>query len=205
MAEPSEGTATTNCFSSHGSHPLKNVPVYKCSLKMKRNRGHWTKVINIIILVLYRVGYDGRFLGVGGTWNLNEEKNPDVEIIASGVFVGYIIYTLAVLVSYCFGTTEQKRTLVDIIMNFSGCILWIAVGGTALHYWHGYQSEHKFLTFTQEREVGLALGSLCVIQGAVYLLDTVSNTLLAQVTPSLLSLQSPYFVGDDNNSSSACP
>nr|CAD7255727.1 unnamed protein product [Timema shepardi] len=131
------------------------------------------KVINIIILVLYRVGYDGRFLGVGGTWNLNEEKNPDVEIIASGVFVGYIIYTLAVLVSYCFGTTEQKRTLVDIIMNFSGCILWIAVGGTALHYWHGYQSEHKFLTFTQEREVGLALGSLCVIQGAVYLLDTV--------------------------------
>nr|CAD7423401.1 unnamed protein product [Timema monikensis] len=142
------------------------------------------EVINIIILVLYRVGYDGRFLGVGGTWNLNEEKNPDVEIIASGVFVGYIIYTLAVLVSYCFGTTEQKRTLVvgtrnslgsrtDIIVNFSGCILWIAVGGTALHYWHGYQSEHKFLTFTQEREVGLALGSLCVIQGAVYLLDTV--------------------------------
>nr|CAD7393319.1 unnamed protein product [Timema cristinae] len=121
------------------------------------NHRYRTLVINIIILVLYRVGYDGRFLGVGGTWNLNEEKNPDVEIIASGVFVGYIIYTLAVLVSYCFGTTEQKRTLVVGTRTSLG----------------SRTSEHKFLTFTQEREVGLALGSLCVIQGAVYLLDTV--------------------------------
>ncbi|XP_063234542.1 protein snakeskin [Bacillus rossius redtenbacheri] len=130
-------------------------------------------VMIIIILVLYRTGYDGRFLGVGGTWNLNEEKNPDTEIIASGVFVGYIIYTLAVVVSYCFGTTEQKKTLVDVIMNVTGCIMFIAVGGTALHYWHGYMPENKFLSFSSEREVGLALGSLCVLTGAVFLLDTV--------------------------------
>jgi hypothetical protein len=58
------------------------------------------------------VGYDGRFLGVGGTWNLNEEKNPDSEIVASGVFVGFFIYTLVFLISFCFGTTEQKKSLV---------------------------------------------------------------------------------------------
>jgi hypothetical protein len=58
------------------------------------------------------VGNDGRFLGVGGTWNLNEEKNPDAEIVASGVFVGFLIYTLVILVSFCFGTTDHKKSLV---------------------------------------------------------------------------------------------
>lgn len=70
------------------------------------------QVLNLIIIILYRTGYGGEFLGVGGTWNLNEDKNPDAEIVASGVFVGFFIYTSVVLISYCFGTTEQKKTLV---------------------------------------------------------------------------------------------
>lgn len=70
------------------------------------------QVLNLIILILYRTGYGGEFLGVGGTWNLNEEKNPDAEIVASGVFVGFFIYTGVILISYAFGTTQQKKTLV---------------------------------------------------------------------------------------------
>lgn len=70
------------------------------------------QVLNLIILILYRTGYGGEFLGVGGTWNLNEDKNPDAEIVASGVFVGFFIYTSVVLVSYCFGNTDHKKTLV---------------------------------------------------------------------------------------------
>lgn len=66
-------------------------------------------MLNLIILILYRTGYSGQFLGVGGTWNLNEEKNPDAEIVASGVFVGYFIYTGVQLVGFCFGTTEGKK------------------------------------------------------------------------------------------------
>ncbi len=69
-------------------------------------------MLNLIILILYRTGYGGEFLGVGGTWNLNEEKNPDAEIVASGVFVGFLIYTTVILVSYAFGTTRQHKTLV---------------------------------------------------------------------------------------------
>lgn len=130
-------------------------------------------VINLIILILYRTGYGGEFLGVGGTWNLNEEKNPDAEIVASGIFVGFFIYTLVVLISFCFGNMDHKKSLVEIIMNFVGMFMFIAVGGTALHYWHGYQSEHKFLHVSSERQVGLALGSLCIILGATYLLDLV--------------------------------
>ncbi|XP_013172138.1 PREDICTED: uncharacterized protein LOC106121171 [Papilio xuthus] len=130
-------------------------------------------VLNIVILVLYRTGYNGEFLGVGGTWNLNEEKNPDAEIVASGVIVGYLIYTLVQVVTFLFGTTEHKRALGDIVMNFVGVFLWIAVGAVALHYWGGYQGEHQFQFVFAERQVGLAVGALCVIQGAVYLLDTV--------------------------------
>lgn len=78
----------------------------------------------MICLILYRTGYSGEFLGVGGTWNLNEEKNPDAEIVASGVLVGFFIYTSVVLVSYCFGTTEHKKTLVVIsILNYHYFIL----------------------------------------------------------------------------------
>ncbi|KAG8223352.1 hypothetical protein J437_LFUL001230 [Ladona fulva] len=130
-------------------------------------------VMNLIILVLYRTGYGGQFLGVGGTWNLNEEKNPDAEIVASGVFVGFFLYTTAVLISYCFGDTEHKKTMVEIIMNVVGTFMFVAVGGTALHYWHGYQNENKYKLVDTERSVGLALGSLCVFEGATYLMDTV--------------------------------
>lgn len=49
---------------------------------------------------------------MGGTWNLNEEKNPDAEIIASGVFIGFFIYTIVILISYGFGSNHQKKTLV---------------------------------------------------------------------------------------------
>uniref|UniRef100_A0A1B6D7J7 MARVEL domain-containing protein n=1 Tax=Clastoptera arizonana TaxID=38151 RepID=A0A1B6D7J7_9HEMI len=130
-------------------------------------------ILNIIIILIYRFGYGGQFLGVGGTWNLNEEKNPDAEIIASGVFVGFFIYTSVILISYCFGTTQQKKTLVDIIMNFIGTVMFIAVGGVALHYWTGYQSEHKYTVMSSEKQCGIAVGSLSVITGAVYLVDTV--------------------------------
>ncbi|OXU25700.1 hypothetical protein TSAR_014129 [Trichomalopsis sarcophagae] len=130
-------------------------------------------VLNLIILILYRTGYSGEFLGVGGTWNLNEEKNPDAEIVASGVFVGFFIYTSVVLISFCFGTMDHKKSIVEVIMNFVGMFMFIAVGGTALHYWHGYMSEHKYLHVATERQVGLALGSLCVLEGALYLVDLI--------------------------------
>lgn len=67
------------------------------------------QILNLVILIMYRTGYAGDFLGVGGTWNLNEEKSPDAEIVASGVFVGYIIYTGCHLIGFGFGTTKHKR------------------------------------------------------------------------------------------------
>lgn len=111
------------------------------------------QILNIVILVLYRFGYGGDFLGIGGTWNLNEEKSPDAEIIASGVFVGYLIYTIVQLFTYLFGTTKHKRELSDTIMNVVGVLLWLGVAGAALHYWHGYQPVHDFAAAASERMV----------------------------------------------------
>jgi len=42
-------------------------------------------------------------------------------------------------------------------MNIVGVFLWIAVGATALHYWHGYLSEHKYTYVNSERQVKSAL------------------------------------------------
>lgn len=38
-------------------------------------------------------------------------------------------------------------------MNFVGTFMFIAVGATALHYWNGYMDEHKYLSFSGERQV----------------------------------------------------
>lgn len=92
-------------------------------------------------------------MGVGGTWNLNEEKSPDAEIIASGVFVGFFIYTSVQLIAFMFGTTKHKRELSDTIMNVVGVLLWMGVGGMALHYWTGYLAEHDFANVATERIV----------------------------------------------------
>lgn len=92
-------------------------------------------------------------MGIGGTWNLNEEKSPDAEIIASGVYVGFLIYTSVQLFTFLFGTTKHKRELSDTIMNVVGVLLWLGVAGTALHYWHGYQAPHDFTAAASERMV----------------------------------------------------
>lgn len=130
-------------------------------------------VLNLICLILYRTGYGGGFLGVGGTWNLNEDKNPDAEIVASGIMVGFFIYTLVSVIGMCVGSDDHKTSFTDIIMNFIGMFMWVAVGATALHYWHGYQSENRYKHIASEKQIGLALGSLCVMSGAAYLLDLV--------------------------------
>ena len=39
-------------------------------------------------------------------------------------------------------------------------IMFIAVGGTALHYWHGYLAERKYIHVATERQVKFGLNNL---------------------------------------------
>ncbi|XP_077286246.1 protein snakeskin-like [Arctopsyche grandis] len=130
-------------------------------------------VLNLITLILYRVGFKGNLLGIGGTWNLNDDKSADAEIVASGVFVGYFIYTTIQIISDCFRPEDSKRQLTDVLMSFVGIFMWFAVGGAAIHYWSGYGTEDLHWQNYAERKVGLALGSLCIVNGLVYFVDTV--------------------------------
>ncbi|KAF4528906.1 hypothetical protein B566_EDAN017215 [Ephemera danica] len=82
---------------------MSNSPKVACIIKIIK------LVINLAVLILYRIGDNGKFLGVGGTWNLNEEKNPDSEIVASGIFVGYFIYTSLAVMSFVLESMRGKR------------------------------------------------------------------------------------------------
>ncbi|CAB0035470.1 unnamed protein product [Trichogramma brassicae] len=127
-------------------------------------------VLGVIIVILYRTGSNGDFLGVGGTWNLNEEKSPDSEIVASGVIVGFLIYGFAILLAALLGGKDHEDSIVDAIMNIAGGILYLAVAGTCLHYWHGFIADRN-LEDSTERVIGLTLGSLCVFQALFHLID----------------------------------
>uniref|UniRef100_W8CDA5 Protein snakeskin n=1 Tax=Ceratitis capitata TaxID=7213 RepID=W8CDA5_CERCA len=127
---------------------------------------------NMGVLVLYRTGNGGDFLGIGGNWNFQEKHSPAVELFASGVFVGYMIYNAVVIIGYCFGDNKNQRNLTDILMNAVGSVMWVTIGGLAIHYWLGYMSDGSFAYVSPERSVGLAMGALSVVQGALYLVDT---------------------------------
>lgn len=61
------------------------------------------------------------------------------------------VFVLTVRRLICF--IFNCSTFTDIVMNIIGIFMWLAVGATALHYWHGYQSEHKYIHVSSERQV----------------------------------------------------
>lgn len=40
-------------------------------------------------------------------------------------------------------------------MNVVGAFLWVSVGATALHYWHGYMADHDQIVVIHERTVSI--------------------------------------------------
>lgn len=71
-------------------------------------------------------------------------------------------------------------------MNVVGTFLWVLVGGIALHYWVGYMDTNDYsylgvqnvpVNAGSDKLVGIIMGSLCVLEGALYLVDTVMSCL----------------------------
>lgn len=48
------------------------------------------------------------------------------------------------------------RAMSEIVMNFVGVFMWIAVGAVALHYWGGYQGENQYQFVFAEKQVSIA-------------------------------------------------
>ncbi|KAF4528907.1 hypothetical protein B566_EDAN017216 [Ephemera danica] len=57
-------------------------------------------------------------------------------------------------------------------MNLIGAFMWLAVGGTCLHYWNDYQNESMYIVTSSEKKFGIAVGSLCIVEGVVFIVDT---------------------------------
>lgn len=46
-----------------------------------------------------------------------------------------------------------RSELSDTIMNVVGSFMWVAVGGTALHYWQGYMAAYDQVVVVREQVV----------------------------------------------------
>jgi len=123
-------------------------------------------LINVVVLVLYRNGDEGYFMG--SSYN----KNHDAEALASGVFIGFLIYNFAALIAAFINSTSVNKSMTEGLMNFTGAVLWVTTGGVVLQFWLRFIPANHF-TETNPSAVGIAMGCLCVINAAVYLADTV--------------------------------
>lgn len=84
------------------------------------------------------------------------------------LFCNLVVYIL--LVSFI----SDSRSLSDVVMNFVGVFMWLAVGAIALHYWGGYQGEHQFQFVFAERQVSLYC-FVSSLTGYLTLVNSVNN------------------------------
>nr|CAD7444766.1 unnamed protein product [Timema bartmani] len=85
-------------------------------------------------------------------------------LVVTGTFGGYLIILIGVFAGLVTGQPINKR--IDLFYSLAGCALFVASGALIIQYYDkGYSSKSV-------RDLGLAKGSLSIINGAVFLLDT---------------------------------
>ncbi|KAK2722110.1 protein snakeskin-like isoform X1 [Artemia franciscana] len=80
---------------------------------------------------------------------------------------GFILVSLPLLLSYIWGEAGTYQTLLEMIYNFTGMVLFLTAGSLALDYYNSYKATGG------SPDAGKALGALCIINGFFYLTDTV--------------------------------
>lgn len=123
-------------------------------------------LINVVVLVLYRNGDEGYFMGA------SYNKNHDAESLVVGVYIGFLIYNFAGLIAAFIDSKSVNQSITELLMNFTGFVLWVTTGGVVLQFWLRFIPANHF-TETNPSAVGIAMGCLSVINSAVYLADTV--------------------------------
>ncbi|XP_055714015.1 protein snakeskin-like [Phlebotomus papatasi] len=84
--------------------------------------------------------------------------------LATGTFCGYIIVLIAIFAGHMIGTPVNKR--LSIFYSIIGSVMFITSGVFIIEAW-----EHSFRTRT--RDLAITKGSVAIINGAVFLLDTI--------------------------------
>ncbi|KAL0279470.1 UNVERIFIED_CONTAM: hypothetical protein PYX00_001018 [Menopon gallinae] len=99
---------------------------------------------------------------VGLHYHSFRAKDTYGEMVTTGTFCGYLIILIGVYAGYLFSMPISKR--IDIFYSVAGCALFVASGALAIEQ---YQNAYK----SETRDIGLAKGSLAIINGLAFLID----------------------------------
>ncbi|KAH8387147.1 hypothetical protein KR093_005045 [Drosophila rubida] len=100
-------------------------------------------------------------------------------LIVCGTIGGYTIICSILLIGHVLGSVIEKR--LNALISLLGCILFVASGALIIDEWH---DQHDFLG--HRKRDSIAAGSLMMINGVVFLLDTLSICRTRTVVPVLV-------------------
>ncbi|CAG0889677.1 unnamed protein product [Darwinula stevensoni] len=102
----------------------------------------------------------------------------DKHNLVIGTLISFIIITPALLFIYIIGQSNVRKSTAIALMNAMGFTLFLAGGTVVLDYFtHGYQvSGGNVNPFdTEHRNLGLATGSVMIVNSIFYLADSLVN------------------------------
>ncbi|CAD6235489.1 GSCOCG00007924001-RA-CDS [Cotesia congregata] len=102
---------------------------------------------------------------IGLHWHSENFGDLPTRFISTGTAGGYLIILVGLFAGGLMGTPVNRR--VDLFFSLIGCALFIASGALVIDAFDkvGYRSA--------ARDRGLARGSLCIIEGALFLVDAI--------------------------------
>ncbi|XP_034486879.1 protein snakeskin-like [Drosophila innubila] len=89
------------------------------------------------------------------------------DLIVYGTIGGFTIICAVLFIGHVIGSVVEKR--LNALISLLGCILFVASGALVIDYWHDTYDYLK-----DRKRKAIAAGSLMIINGAVFLLDTLS-------------------------------
>ncbi|XP_065092535.1 uncharacterized protein LOC135713355 [Ochlerotatus camptorhynchus] len=84
--------------------------------------------------------------------------------LATGTFCGYIVILTTVMVGYLMKAHVHRR--LNLFYSLLGCALFLTAGVFIIEAW-----EHAFRTRT--RDLAITKGSVAIINGVIFLMDTI--------------------------------
>ncbi|XP_060521224.1 protein snakeskin-like [Cylas formicarius] len=87
----------------------------------------------------------------------------NVDMLSVVAFGGFIIILVGGFAGYLMSTPINKR--IDIFFSLVGCAMFIAAGALNIKHYENYSR-------SEYRDYGLSKGSMAVINGALFLLDS---------------------------------
>ncbi|XP_053949142.1 protein snakeskin [Anastrepha obliqua] len=89
-------------------------------------------------------------------------------LIVCGTLGGFTIICGILLIGHILNSIVEKR--LNALISIIGCILFVISGALIIDEWH----DRSDFLFKDSKRNALATGSLMIINGAVFLLDTLS-------------------------------